>query len=217
MLHDEVANEYFFKLYENFPEFQYWLLSEGEIIGIGNTIPFFFSDKHENLPETGWDWALTKGFEDKESQVKPNLLCGLSITINPKYQGKGFSKAMINAMASIGKKQSLHSLVIPVRPTQKQNFPTLSMEKYIQKNRDDGSLFDPWLRIHKKMGGEIISICQKAMKITGSISDWEKWTEMCFDESGDFIIPGALDTVNIDFEKDEGKYIEPNVWVMHKL
>ncbi|MCD4819004.1 MAG: hypothetical protein K8S23_09970 [Candidatus Cloacimonetes bacterium] len=217
MMHDEIANKYFSKLYKVFPEYQFWLINENNIIGIGNSIPLKFSDDLKNLPEKGWDWALSKGFEDNEKDVKPNLLCGLVITINPKYQGKGFSTKMIKSMVNVGKKYGLNSLLIPVRPTLKPNYPTLSMKKYIEKKRDDGLLFDPWLRVHQKFGGEIVKICHKAMKIKGTISDWEQWTGMDFEESGDFIIPGALDTVKIDFEKDEGLYIEPNVWIHHKL
>jgi hypothetical protein len=53
------------------------------------------------------------------------------------------------------------------------------------------------------------------MRISGKISDWEGWTGMKFPNSGEYIIPGALNPVNFDKEKDEGLYVEPNVWVVH--
>ena len=55
------------------------------------------------------------------------------------------------------------------------------------------------------------------MKISGTISDWENWTGMKFPESGRRIVQGALNRVDINLERDEGIYIEPNVWVEHKL
>jgi hypothetical protein len=55
------------------------------------------------------------------------------------------------------------------------------------------------------------------MRIPGSISDWEQWTGLKFFESGDYVIEGALNPVNIDLEKDLGIYTEPNVWVLHQL
>ncbi len=215
ILHDAVANEWFFQLYDDFPEFQYWLLDGEEIVGIGNSIPLFWNDKLEELPEEGWDWALEKGFKDKEKNLPTNLICALSITINPKYQRKGISTEMIRSMVQIGKKHKLESLIIPVRPTLKKDYPQADIKQYITWKREDGQLFDPWLRVHEKLGGEIIKVCSKAMKISGTISDWENWTGMKFPEKGKYNIPGALNPVN--FDKNGGVYIEPNVWVEHKL
>ncbi len=217
ILHDAVANEYFFQLYEVFPEFQYWLLDGEEIVGIGNSIPILWKDKLIEFPEEGWDWALEKGFRDKEKERIPNILCAMSITINPKYQGKGVSKEMINSMVRIGKNFHLDYLVVPVRPTLKKDYPLVDMKRYINWNRDDGLPFDPWLRVHARLGGEIVKVCSKAMRISGKISDWEGWTGMKFPDSGEYIIPGALKPVNFDKEKDEGLYVEPNVWVVHRF
>ncbi len=217
MLNDAVANEWFFQLYNDFPEFQYWLLDGEEIVGIWNSIPLFWNDKLENLPEEGWDWALEKGFKDKEKDIKPNLLCALSITVNPKYQGKGISTEMVKVMVKIGGKHKLESLIVPVRPTLKKDYPLTDIKQYITWKREDGQLFDPWLRIHEKIGGEIIKVCSKAMNIRGSIQDWKSWTGLDFPQSGSYEIDGALKLVEIDLENDDGIYIEPNVWMMHKI
>jgi len=40
---------------------------------------------------------------------------------------------------------------------------------------------------------------------------------MTFFQTGQYIIEGALTLVNIDREADLGEYIEPNVWVVHKI
>jgi len=217
MLHDTVANEYFFQLYSAFPEFQYWLLNGEEIVGIGNSIPICWNDEIGNLPDEGWDWALKKGFDDMKAGIEPNLLCALSITINPKFQGKGFSKKMVRSMVQIGKNSRLEALVIPVRPTLKKKYPDIEIEDYVTWKREDGQLFDPWLRVHEKLAGKIIKVCSKAMDIRGSVEDWKKWTGMDFPKSGNYTINGALKPVIIDLENDEGIYIEPNVWVEHQL
>jgi len=216
MLHDAVANEYFFQLYSNFPEYQYWLLDGEEIVGIGNCIPISWKEKLADLPDKGWDWALKKGFYDQKAGIKPNLLCALSITINPKYQGKGISKEMIRSMVQIGKKSKLEKLIIPVRPTQKNEYQELPMDEYIQK-RDDGHLFDSWLRVHENLGGKIIKVCSTAMDIRGSVQDWMNWTGMNFPKTGSYKIKGALKPVDVDLERDIVTYIEPNVWMIHEL
>jgi hypothetical protein len=36
-------------------------------------------------------------------------------------------------------------------------------------------------------------------------------------ESGPFVVPGALQPVRIDRERDEGRYEDPNVWMRHPV
>jgi hypothetical protein len=43
----------------------------------------------------------------------------------------------------------------------------------------------------------------------------EEWAGMSFPESGSYVVPGALVPVEIDRERDEGLYVEPNVWMVH--
>ena len=40
---------------------------------------------------------------------------------------------------------------------------------------------------------------------------------MAFPESGEYVIPGGLQPLTIDREVDEGRYYEPNVWLLHDL
>ena len=217
MLNDTVSNKYFFRLYEDFPEYQYLLMQGEEIVGSGNSLPLFWDKKPKDLPDEGWDWALIKGFEDKEKDINTNVLCAISITINPKYQRKGISSEMVKAMLKIGKVHNLESLILPARPTLKKNYPLIPMKKYIHWVREDGTPFDPWLRVHTRLGAEIIKVCPKAMKIAGSISDWKNWTGMNFPYSGKYIIPEALQPIEFDVERDIGIYFDPNVWTIHRL
>lgn len=222
MLHDSVADQYFFELYTVFPEFQFWLIDEVEgkevIVGIGNSIPLHFDGELNQLPEKGWDWALEKGFLDKEKGLTPNYQCALSITMNPLYKGRGVSKEMVKAMKSLGAKAGLKELILPVRPSQKSKYPLIYMDTYVNSwVQDDGLSTDPWVRVHQKLGGKIIKPCNKAMYIDGTVSDWEEWTGMKFFKSGKYVVSGALDTIDIDIEKDKGIYIEPNLWMVHEL
>ena len=81
--------------------------------------------------------------------------------------------------------------------------------------RDDGLPFDPWLRLHEKLGGRMLAPCPESTRIFASVAEWESWTGMAFPESGEYVVPGALALVRIDRERDIGEHIEPNVWVRH--
>jgi hypothetical protein len=38
---------------------------------------------------------------------------------------------------------------------------------------------------------------------------------MVFPETGLYVVPDALDLVQIDREHDRGTYVEPNLWMRH--
>jgi hypothetical protein len=55
------------------------------------------------------------------------------------------------------------------------------------------------------------------MTITGTLAEWRRWTGLAFDCTGPVIVPGALVPVHCDVEHDHAVYVEPNVWMRHRL
>ena len=55
----------------------------------------------------------------------------------------------------------------------------------------------------------------RSMVITGSVGEWEDWAKMAFPASGKYVVPDALDLVDIDREQDRGSYAETNLWMQH--
>jgi hypothetical protein len=123
---------------------------------------------------------------------------------------------MIQRMAEIGREHGLDMLIAPVRPNLKHNYPLTPMERYIEWRRADGSLLDPWLRTHERLGAEIAKVAPESSRVPGTVAQWEEWAGMAFPESGSYVVPGALVPVEIDRERDEGLYVEPNVWMVHR-
>ncbi len=91
------------------------------------------------------------------------------------------------------------------------------MDRYITWKTGNGQPFDAWLRVHEQAGAKIIKVCHRSMVIRGNRAEWEGWTSMKFPESGKYVIPGALNPIEMDLEKDRGRYVEPNVWMIHEL
>jgi len=54
------------------------------------------------------------------------------------------------------------------------------------------------------------------MLITGTVAEWEDWTKMAFPQTGQYVVPAALDLVEIDREQDRGTYAETNLWMRHR-
>lgn len=77
--------------------------------------------------------------------------------------------------------------------------------------------FDPWIRAHRRLGAEFVQVVPSTVTVTASVAVWERWTGMSFPETGQYVIPGALQPVLIDRERDVGVYEDPNVWMRHKV
>jgi hypothetical protein len=55
------------------------------------------------------------------------------------------------------------------------------------------------------------------MRVLGTVAEWEEWAGMTFPETGSYVVPGALVPIEVDRERDQGLYVEPNVWMVHSL
>ena len=48
-------------------------------------------------------------------------------------------------------------------------------------------------------------------------TDWRGWTGLPFDTTGPVEVPQALAPVHCDVAQDQAVYVEPNVWVHHRI
>jgi len=210
MDHDPVANRYFGRLRDELPEVQLVLLDGEEVVAEANTIAVAW----DGTPEPrGVDWALERGFDGSP----PTTLCALQARIRPDAQGRGLSRVLLEGMRDLARSNGLDALIAPVRPTLKHRYPLVPSERYAGWRRDDGLLFDPWLRAHERLGAVVIGVASESMTIPGTVAEWEEWADMPFPESGDYVVPGALVPVRIDRDADSGLYVEPNIWMRHQV
>jgi GNAT superfamily N-acetyltransferase len=202
-LHDAISNAHWGRLYEERPEFQFVLVDDGELLAEGNSIPV------SGMPAS-WRDALRSGFE----RGSADRLCALAILIDPDRQRRGLSRLMLEHMRGLAFERDW-DLVAPVRPSLKHRYPLTPIERYVEWRRDDGLLFDPWLRAHERLGAELVGIAQNSLVAEGTVAELEQWSGLSFPESGSYVVEGALVPVEIDRERDHGSYREPNVWMRH--
>jgi GNAT superfamily N-acetyltransferase len=215
LYHDSVVNKFFMRAVRESPGLQFyaWDDQRDEAIGRGNAVPAAWDGDVDTLPDAGLRAVLEERFAERSPAA--NVLCALQIMIAPDRRGEGLSRRMIERMHELGREHGFDKLVAPVRPNLKHRYPLAPMERYIEWRRPDGALLDPWLRTHEALGAKILTVAPRSMRVTGSVAEWEQWTEMSFPESAAYVVPGALVPVEIDREADQGLYEEPNVWMVH--
>lgn len=65
---------------------------------------------------------------------------------------------ILEAMRSLALDHRMEALIAPVRPTLKSSYPLTSMERYIEWRRNDGLFFDPWMRVHQRLGAKVLKV-----------------------------------------------------------
>ena len=165
----------------------------------------------------GVDDMLERAMRLFDEGGEPNTLSALAIEIPLSHQGGGLSRTMIGAMREIAAAHGYPNLIAPLRPTWKERYPLTSIDRYAAWTREDGLPFDPWIRLHVRLGAEILRPVERSLHITGTAVEWEEWTETAFPESGAYVFPHGLAPLQVDREADLGDYWEPNVWVRHRV
>jgi GNAT superfamily N-acetyltransferase len=214
----DVLNVYWDRLFEDFLEFQFVLYDDeaDEVVAEGHTVPMAWDGTVDGLP-AGIDGALEDAVRLREQGGEAQALCAMAAEIRPTAQGGGLAVRMLEEMAAIGRAHGFSDLLAPVRPSWKERYPLAPIEDYVRWTRDDGQAFDPWIRIHLRIGGERLLADPRSLRISGTVAEWEEWTEMAFPASGEYVFPHGLATLAIDRDEDRGLYFEPNFWIRHRL
>ena len=202
-------------LFSTFAEYQVLLLDDNnKLMAYGHTMPIYWDQKLIDIPDN-LKILIENGIESINKGIKPNILLALAAVVSPEYKNNGLSAEIVKAMKKLSLEKNYDSLIVPVRPTLKSKYPLIPIKNYAYWKREDGLAFDPWLRVHDKLGGEILKTAEVSMIITGKVKEWEEWSKMKIPESGKYIIEGALNPVEIDCEKDIGTYTDPCIWVKY--
>jgi GNAT superfamily N-acetyltransferase len=180
-----------------------------QIIARGRTIPFRWDGTLADLP-SGIDALGPRALSE---DGPPTALSALAAEVDDAYQGSGLSKLMILTMAALARAHGLRSLVAPVRPNWKDRYPLIPIDRYAAWTRPDGLPFDPWMRVHARLGARILRPAPHSLHIAAPVENWQAWTGMAFPEDGQYVFPHGLAPLAVS--GGEGDYWEPNVWMSH--
>ena len=88
--------------------------------------------------------------------ARPPLCLPSRPRVERDQQGRGLSRIVIQAMAACADAAGFHQLVAPVRPNWKERHPLVPIDEYAGWVRDDGLPYDPWMRVHARLGATVI-------------------------------------------------------------
>lgn len=211
--HGDVLNLHWGRVLDGYPELQFVLVEEDEtVLAEGHTAPVPWDGSVEGLPR-GIDGAV----ELAAAGGRADALCALAAEILPEHRGRRLAAPMLQAMKELAARHGLADLIAPVRPSWKERYPLAPIERYLRWTLPDGRPFDPWLRVHVQVGGELLAAEPRSLLVTGTVGEWEEWVGMPFPESGTYVFPHGLAPLEVDREADRCEYWEPNVWFRHRV
>jgi len=213
----DVLGQHWSRLDQDFADTQLVLYDEeaDTALAHGHTIPCRWDGTVEGLG--GIDDVMSGAVRLFDEGGEPNTLSALAIEIPPAHQGGGLARTMIGGMRDIAARRGFGSLIAPLRPTWKERYPLTPIERYAAWTREDGLPFDPWIRLHVRLGAELLAPVPRSLHITGTVAEWEEWVELPLPESGTYVFPRGLAPLEVDREADLCEYWEPNVWVRHRI
>ena len=85
-----------------------------------------------------------------------NVPVGVNAQVPRDLQGRGLSTQALKAMLELARRHGLTRLIAPVRPSLKERYPLIPIDRYAAWRRADGLLFDPWMRVHERLGATVL-------------------------------------------------------------
>ncbi len=224
MRHDPVAALYYGNgQLEHYSEFGLVAVDPAEParpVARAFSVPFAFRDGtagREELPDDGWDAVIRWADEDRRAGLPATAVSALEIMVAPRLQQRGVSRLMLTALRENARRLGFADLYASLRPTDKHLEPLTPFADYVARQREDVLPHDSWVRTHVRAGARIVKVAPCSMVIAGTIAEWRRWTGLDFAESGLAIVPGALSPIHASLEQDHAVYVEPNLWVHHRL
>jgi hypothetical protein len=211
--HGNHTAAYFGALFPRYPHLQVLLYdtTTDRLVARGRTIPFHWDGTLEDLP-AGMDALGLRAVEDTRPA---SALSALAAEVTADEQRRGVSSLVLQAMVVAARIGGLAPLVAPVRPSFKDRYPLTPIERYATWRRPDGLPFDPWLRVHARLGATTLRTETESLQIEAPVADWERWTDMAFPEDGDYVFPAGLAPLSV--RGASGSSFEPNVWMLHDV
>lgn len=208
------------------------VVDDERVLAAGWGVPLAWTGAPDDLPG-GYTDALQWALDDHDRGRTPDTFVLGAVQVHPDAAGRGVAARLVTALVEHGASEGLTRVIAPLRPTLKARYPLTPIAAYAQWTRADRTRpksqgrrppleppvqapFDPWLRLHLRLGASVIGVAEGSQTFTGSVAQWEAWTGFALPASGAYVVPDALAPLVVDRSADNGVCVEPGIWVQHR-
>ena len=188
----------------------------GRLVALGNAMPLVWDGTDDGLPE-GWREQVLRSVADTDAGNAMNTLGAMQIAMRGDLRGAGLSGTMVGAMRAAARAAGYRAVIACVRPTEKDRYPLVPIERYAFWTREDGLPFDPWMRLHARLGARVVRASPRAMMVRGTVADWESWTGMAFPDRARTSCRGRPSRSSSIASATRALYYDQNVWMVHPV
>ena len=195
---------------------------DSELVAHGITTRFRWDGDSANLPR-GWTGVVRRSYEESVlGSVAPNTLVGLFIFAEKAFREHGWAAEVAQEMKRLAREEGLTGLIIPLRlPTRYEwENARIPFEEFAFLRRDDGQYRDHWLRMHVRLGAEVIGVCNVSHQHAMHPDDLRRLFH-CeqLEKSGEHLVRREDEyyTALVDLEHEFAVINEGCVWVRHPL
>lgn|GEM_PF-4413480 len=134
--------------------------SSSTLVAHGVTTRIAWDRDPASLPR-GWTGSVRQSYERSVLGTEsPNTLIGLFIFAENAFREQGWAAEVAEVMKRLARESGLHSLIIPLRlPTRYEwQNARAPYSEFALRKREDNEFQDHWLRMHVRLGAEVIGI-----------------------------------------------------------
>lgn len=194
------------------PEMHLVAVDENErVVATIDACPMEWDGAVEHLPSEGWrdvNIRAAEGFEQK-----PRYTSALGTSILPQARGGGLAQDLLVALKQTVLDLGYEAMLAPALPSARASMPQLSIDEYARMRLVDGRHYDPWIRAHESVGGQIIGSTERSMYWWGEREQWEEWTQMRLPDNGSVLVKGS--TGWLELVEGYGELVEGSIWLLH--
>lgn len=213
---DREVKRYLPRVREFFSDLELGLIdSDGVLVASGWAVPIAWSGAVEDLP-AGYTDSMARAVANHGQDRESDTLVVMAAQVHPERRGRGLAPELLSAMYRLAEQRGWRRVIAPVRPILKVRYPLTPIDRFASWTRADGSPLDPWVRAHWRLGAQMIATVACSQTMTGTVSEWESWTELALPESGDYVVPDGMSVLHVDRDADRGTYVEPGIWLRHR-
>jgi GNAT superfamily N-acetyltransferase len=185
------------------------IAGDGEVVAVVRAVALRWDGRLTDAPAGGAREALARAGEPDA-----DTLTVLDLTVAPQRRGTGVGTGLLHRLGALASEVGLARTLLLLRPHAKATHPLTPFVRYLHATGEDPTTpFDGWLRAAWHAGLRPVAAVDRSFVASAPLAAWSAWCGRGFPTSGPELVPGAIKPVVIEFERGEGRYREPHLWM----